>query len=288
MKVLQKKITPSNKSFSIYKNNNPYLDESWHLHQELELIYIVEGYGTCYIGDNIHEFSAGELALIGPNMPHLWKNSNDYKKDPTLKAEIIVIHFNNNFLGESFFERNEMILLKNLLKKSENGVSFLETNLKERIFKKIIQLIDLKGFESILCLLNILNDLSRAKRIKTFVNEGYSKNVYVKDSQRLEKVYEYVLANINNEITLSKVAAIAHLGESPFCRFFKKRMHKTFSQFLNEIRIGNACKLLIEGKYTILEIAYQCGYNSQTNFNRQFLKIKGVNPKTFQKMYLGK
>jgi len=276
VKILHKKITPSNKSFSIYKNTKPYLDESWHLHEEIELICIIEGKGTCYIADDIHEFNSGELALIGSNMPHLWRNSEAYQKDSSLKAEVIVVHFNEDFLGKDFFEKHEMILIKKLLHKSGNGIAFLNESLKKNIAEEMTKLIHLKGFKSV-----------QSKDIKEFASDGFLKKIYTKDSQRLEKVYEYVLKNMGNEITLKQVAEIAHLGISPFCRFFKKRMHKTFFQFLNEVRVGNACKMLIEGRSSILEIAYQCGYNSQTNFNRQFKKIKGVNPKAFQKMYLG-
>ncbi len=286
MKILQKKIAPSNKSFSVYKNDKPYLDESWHLHQELELIYIIEGKGTCYIGDNIHSFNSGELALIGANMPHLWRNSEEYYKDNSLKAEVIVVHFNEDFLGKEFFEKNEMILIKKLLTKSSNGVAFLDQNVKKHVAEKLSSLIHLTGFKSIQCLLDVLDVLSSTKNVKEFASNGYTEKVYVKDSQRLEKVYQYVLANLNREINLAEVAEIAHLGVSPFCRFFKKRMHKTFSQFLNEVRVGHACKLLIENKLSISEVTYSCGYNSQTNFNRQFKKIKGINPKAFQKMYL--
>jgi len=285
LKILHKKITPSNKSFSTYRNSNPYLDESWHLHEELELIYIIEGKGTCFIGDAVHKFNSGELALIGSKMPHLWKNSEEYKKDPSLKAEVIVVHFDKDFLGKAFFEKNEMILIKSLLGKSSNGIAFLDQKLKKHIAEEMTKLIDLKGFSSIECFLKILNDLSLSKDIKEFASHGFSKKIiYTKDSQRLERVYEYVLSNLASDITLEQVAEIAHLGVSPFCRFFKKRMHKTFSQFLNEVRIGRSCKMLIEEKFSILEIAYQCGYNSQTNFNRQFKKIKGMTPKSFQKI----
>ncbi|NJB84021.1 AraC family transcriptional regulator [Wenyingzhuangia aestuarii] len=286
MKILQKKITPSNKSFSVYKNTKPYLDESWHLHQELELIYIIEGTGTCFIGDNVHEFSSGELALIGSNMPHLWRNSEDYHKDITLKAEVIILHFNEDFLGKEFFEKNEMVLMKNLISKANNGIAFLDEKVKAYVASELERLISLTGFKSIQCMLNILDALSCTKDVKEFASNGYTEKVYVKDSQRLEKVYQYVLSNLSREIHLDEVAEIAHLGVSPFCRFFKKRMHKTFSQFLNEVRVGYACKLLIENKLSISEVTYSCGYNSQTNFNRQFKKIKGINPKAYQKMYL--
>ncbi|MDO6738672.1 AraC family transcriptional regulator [Wenyingzhuangia sp. 2_MG-2023] len=287
MKILQKKITPSNKSFSVYKNNKPYLDESWHLHQELELIYIIEGEGTCFIGDNVHEFKAGELSLIGSNMPHLWRNSDEYHKDINLKAEVIVLHFNEDFLGKDFFEKTEMVLIKNLISKASNGIAFLADDVKSFVAQEMSRLLTLTGFKSIACLLGILDALASTKDIKEFASNGYTEKIYVKDSQRLEKVYQFVLENLGREIHLDEVAEIAHLGVSPFCRFFKKRMHKTFSQFLNEVRVGHACKLLIENKLSISEVTYSCGYNSQTNFNRQFKKIKGINPKAFQKMYLG-
>lgn len=286
MKLLEKKIAPSNKSFSIYRNRKPCLDESWHYHQELELIYVLKGKGIRFIGDHVDDFAEGELALVGSNLPHLWKNYPEYYNNLGLETDTIVLQFNTEFLGQQFFDIHEMVLMKKLFTKAQNGINFLDKKLKTEILKELMSLIDLTGFQSVHCLLGILDKLSRCKDVSTFTSSGFSEKLNDKDSKRLDRVYQFVLENFHREITLSEVAEVSYLGVSPFCRFFKKRTHKPFSQFLNEVRIGHACKLLIENKLSISQIAYHCGYNSQTNFNRQFKNIKGVNPKAFQKVYL--
>lgn len=286
MKLLQKKITPTNKSFSIYRNEKPCLDEDWHYHKELELIYINKGTGLRFIGDTVEEFKEGELVLVGSKLPHLWKNSPEYYNNLGLKTDNIILQFLPDFLGDSFYGINETILLKKLIQRANNGIEFKDPQLKKKVFELLIKLNDTSGFESILIMMEILHRLSISTDITQFASSGFSKEINEKDSERINKVYQFVLNNFHREIQLSEVAELSFLGISPFCRFFKKRTHKSFSQFLNEVRIGHACKLLIENNLSISQITYSCGFNSQTNFNRQFKKLKNVSPRDYQKTHL--
>ncbi|WP_281613072.1 AraC family transcriptional regulator [Flammeovirga sp. SubArs3] len=286
MKLLQKKITPTNRSFAIYRNQKPCLDEDWHYHRQLELIYVNKGSGLRFLGDHVGEFQEGELVLVGSNLPHLWKNSPEYYNNLGLETDTLILQFEPEFLGKAFFELNETVLLKKLFEKANNGLEFRDTALKEEIFQLLLKLNKTTGFSGMLILMEILHKLSITDDINQFASSGFSEELNDKDSERINKVYQFVLDNFHREIQLSEVAELSYLGISPFCRFFKKRTHKPFSQFLNEVRIGHACKLLIENELSISQITYSCGFNSQTNFNRQFKKLKNVSPRDYQKMHL--
>ncbi|MEO9476569.1 MAG: AraC family transcriptional regulator [Cyclobacteriaceae bacterium] len=286
MKLIEKKIAPSNKSFTVYRNRTPCLAEEWHYHQEYELIYILEGKGLRFIGDDVREFSGGELALIGPNLPHLWQNSLEYYDNIDLNSDVIVVQFNHNFLGENFFNIHEMAVLKKLLEKSKGGLEFLNHQLKLNVAKQLMQLIELSSFPSVRTLLEILEILALTSEVHPIASTSFQVNPKSNDSVRINKIYQYVLNNYQEHITLEEVADIANLGVSPFCRFFKKATNKSFLEFLNEVRIGHACKLLIEGSQSIGQIVYSCGFNSQTHFNKQFKKIKKRSPVEFRRYFM--
>ena len=288
MKLIEKKIAPSNKSFSIYRNRTPCLDESWHYHEEYELIFVIKGTGMRFIGDDVQEFKGGELALIGPNLPHLWRNSPEYYNNLGLETDVLVIQFAHSFLGEKFFDVREMTLIKSMLTHSNRGLAFHETRLKKEMKNLITELIEQTAFDSIQTLLSILHKLASTNVRREIASSGYMIKSSDKDSKRINTIYQFVLDNFHREISLSEVANIANLGNSPFCRFFKTRTHRSFLEFLNEVRIGHACKLLIEDVDSIGQIAFKSGYNSQTNFNRQFKKIKKRSPAEFRKMYLNR
>ncbi|MBB6462327.1 AraC family transcriptional regulator [Flammeovirga kamogawensis] len=288
MRLLEKKLAPTNKSFTIYRNQKPCLDEQWHFHKELELIYINKGNGLRFIGDHVAEFNEGELVLVGSNLPHLWKNSPEYYNNLGLTTDSLILQFDPNFLGDTFLQMHESVSLRKLLSKAKNGIEFRNEKVKKEIFKHLVDLQTSQGFESMQTVLQILHKLSIEDDISIFVSSGFSEDINDKDSKRLDKVYQFVLENFHRDIQLSEVAELSYLGISPFCRFFKKRTHKPFSQFLNEVRVGHACKLLITNELSISQITYSCGFNSQTNFNRQFKKIKNVSPRDYQKIHLNR
>ncbi|AZQ64889.1 AraC family transcriptional regulator [Flammeovirga pectinis] len=288
MRLLEKKLAPTNKSFAIYRNQKPCLDEQWHFHKELELIYVNKGNGLRFIGDHVAEFNEGELVLVGSNLPHLWKNSPEYYNNLGLATDSLILQFDPKFLGDTFLQMHESVSLRKLLSRAKNGIEFRNEKVKKEIFKHLVDLQTSQGFESMQTVLQILHKLSIEEDINIFVSSGFSEDINDKDSKRLDKVYQFVLENFHRDIQLSEVAELSFLGISPFCRFFKKRTHKPFSQFLNEVRVGHACKLLITNELSISQITYSCGFNSQTNFNRQFKKIKNVSPRDYQKIHLNR
>ncbi|MFY0651631.1 MAG: helix-turn-helix domain-containing protein [Cyclobacteriaceae bacterium] len=280
MELLYKKEenAPSG-SFFVNRVQEPVLDINWHFHEEFEIIYIIKGRGIRLVGDNLSSFRSGELVLVGPNIPHLWRTTKNLSA-----VDRIIIKFDELPGGVNLFSIPEFAKIKTLLKKSETGVSFgMDT--VEKVERQIIELSTMEGVSKWTCLLDILNVLSLD------INTENLSSPYLKiasnntEENRLSKVISYISENYNKDIVLDNVADIASMTIQSFCRFFKKRTNKTFIQFLNEYRIGKACVLLVENKMTISEICYELGYNSTTNFNRVFKRQYSCTPMEYRKKY---
>ncbi|MDO5977480.1 AraC family transcriptional regulator [Flavivirga spongiicola] len=275
-----------NNSFAISYNSYPYFLKVWHYHTELELVVLLESTGTRFIGDSVEKFDKGEIVLIGKNLPHMWLNDDKYfEESSTLKAEAIAIHFKEGFLGDNFFQNPEMKRILDLLDRASYGIKFEEKNAK--IIEKIKELLSTgDDFKKVIQFLEILNDLSQCKNYKLLSSTGFVDTFKKSDNKNLYKPYEYIFNNFNKSISLNDVAEIANMNPSSFSRFFKRVNRKTFSRYLNEIRIGYACKLLIENKYSITVICYESGFNNVSNFNRQFKTITGFSPTEYLKKHI--
>ena len=274
-----------NNSFSISYDNYPYFLKIWHYHTELELVVLLESTGTRFIGDSVEKFDKGEIVLIGKNLPHMWQNDDVYfETSSTLKAEAIAIHFKDNFLGDTFFQNPEMKHIADLLERASYGVKFEGKN--EETIEKIKELSTYDGFKKIIQFLQILSELSNRKDYRLLSSSGFLDTFKKSDNKNLYKPYEYIFNNFNKSISLNDVAKVANMNPSSFSRFFKRVNRKTFSKYLNEIRIGYACKLLMENKYSITAVCYESGFNNVSNFNRQFKTITGVSPTEYLQKYI--
>lgn len=285
MKALLKKSVSSIHSFIVKEFLDPYFDPNWHFHPEYQLFCVLEGRGTRFIGDHIKPFMPGDIVFLGPNVPHLWRSDDQYfKKDSGLEVHGVVVYFKEDFLGRDFFERQEMALIKHLFEKAARGLD-ISGETKSILHKKMQGLVAKEGFESVLSLLEILHILSVSDDYKYISSLGFTNNFKQSEAERMHIVHEYVMQNFRQEISLSTVAGLANMSPSAFCRYFKARANKTFSDFVNEIRIGHACRLLIEKKLSVTQIAYECGFKNISNFNRQFKSIVNESPLKYQRYY---
>ncbi len=284
--LLKKSLESLNQSYIVRTLKEPHFDPNWHFHPHFQLFTVLEGAGTRFIGDDIRHFEAGDTVFLAPNMPHLWRSDRAYfERDSTLRTQGIVVYFTEDFLGKDFFEKPEMYALKQLLTSSERGLD-IKNELKEMIVKDIKELETLSGFEGILKVLAILQKLAQSNDYQFITSLNYENNHKISETERMRLVHEYVLKHYKEKISLSEVAALTNMTESAFCRYFKSRTNKTFSDFVCEIRIGHACKLLIDDKISIAQVCYESGYNTVSNFNSQFKAMKGKSPKQYQKMYV--
>ena len=271
-------------SFSIRRDT--CFGSLWHYHPELELHYLIKGKGVRFIGDNISNFSPGEILLLGENLPHKWHCREDASRDMSeYGVEAIVLHFSSNFMGNDMLLLPEARLLPLLFEKAKKGMVI---NNKSR--EKLIPLIEAasraENLDRLIALLSILQVLSETKDYYPVTREQsfYQSDKY--ETERLDIVCSYTMANYSQHITLEKIASISNLTATSFCRYFKLMTNKTYYDFLTEIRINHACYFLIEDKMSIEQIADKCGFYNISNFYRQFKKVIGVTPLTYKREYL--
>ena len=283
--LLEKSIESLNQSFLVKKLQEPFFDPNWHFHPHYQLFTVIKGTGTRFIGDDIRHFEEGDTVFLGPNMPHLWRSDRNYfEKESQLKTEGIVLYFKEDFLGNDFFEKPEMFDIKSFLKNSERGLDLTGT-LGVEMVSDLKELLGLTGFEGISKLLNILHKLSITNDYQYISSSNYTNTHKISETERMRIVHEYVLKHFKENINLSTVASLSNMTEAAFCRYFKSRTNKTFSDFVKEIRIGNACKILQDENKSISQTCYESGYNTVSNFNNQFKSLKGISPLQYQKLY---
>ena len=286
MKVeLVDRNNPPSKSLTLQKRCLYSSSKSWHYHPEFELVYIGKSMGTRYIGDNIERFEPNNLVLIGQYLPHLWMNDSEYYRDSSkLETEALEIHFNKACIGNSCFNLPELRSICKLLENSKRGICFSK-KIGLEVAGEIRRMFDLNDFEKVLALFKILKYLSDTDDYQLLSSTGFIQSFIKSKNRRLDRVYEYIVDNFREELSLEEIADMAHMNKTSFCRYFKKTNQKTFSRYINELRIGYACKLLIEQEFNIAEICYRSGYNNLSNFNRQFRKITQMSPTGYLRKY---
>lgn len=281
-KILRE-ITPltSADCFTLFSRTKSEFDFPLHFHEEIELNFIQNARGAKrVIGDHVEEIDDIELVLVGSNLQHGWFTHKC--KEKIIKE--ITIQFHRDLFDEKFLHRNQMSFIRNLFHQAARGVLFSrETTLA--ITPRVIGLTQKHGFDSVLELMSILHDLSISRNFRTLSDTSFNKETPSYNSRRIEKIMEYVNNNFGQNITLSDAAKMAGMTEVSLSRFFKQRTGKTFVDTLNEIRLGHASRMLIDTTHSINEIAYKCGFNNMSNFNRIFKKKKDSTPKDFRNSY---
>lgn len=265
------------------KVTKPYFIVPWHFHPEIEIMLVTSGKGTRFVGDSIEYFEPYDLVMVGANLAHVWKNDQEhYREGSELVAQCIYTVFTEDSFGKGFFNVPEMSKVKQLLSKASRGIKF-EGRTRMRVTEKILESFGQTGVEQFISLVGILNDLSLSEEYTFLSTIGYDQKIQASDMQRLNGVLDFLMKNFRNEIKLEQVASIASMSPTSFCRYFKSRTNKTVIQFLNEIRIGHAHKLLIETQYNMDQISAESGYKNVSNFYEQFQKITGKSPFKFRK-----
>ncbi len=253
----------------------------WHYHAEYELTLIVKSEGTRFVGDHIDRFKESDLVFIGKNLAHTWKTDGPVDDRADLLSEALVIHFLEDFLGKTFFATPELFALEKFLRISRRGVR-ITGKTQEKVIALMYQLESLKGAEKLMKLLEILTLLAVSEDLTLLASDGYSQYVNENDNDRLNKVHAYIMNNFKSPIRLTDAADIANMSPTAFSRYFKQRMQKPFSQFVIELKIGYACKLLMQHQFSILQICYECGFQNVSNFNKLFKNYTELSPKQFQ------
>jgi len=287
MKPLLEKInkTPSH-SFSLKEDVIPFVAIPWHYHPEFELTYFSEGFGKRMVGDHVANFSQGDLVMIGPELPHCWKSDPVFHKAGSLQfLRAVVVHFEPDFLGGAFFQKPEAKRIAGLFERARMGIRFFGDT-QQDVSQKMEALLKKSGFERTLLLLEIFHILSESEHYETLASKGYRQPLHQQSVQKAEQAFDFVLANYTQDLQMQEVADLVGMAPSSFCRFFKQRTGKTFTAFLNELRVGHACKLLIEKDYTVQQVCFESGFSNLSYFHRCFSKLMGRTPLSYKKQYL--
>lgn len=283
--VVQKSPIPHNHVFVAKHLKEAIFDPNWHFHSEYQLFMVLQGNGTRFIGDNVQPYKPGNITFTGPDLPHLWRSDSEVTdKNTQQQSEGIVVYFNEKFMGESLLQKEETIRIRRLFKKSLHGLEVSGTT-RKTIQKKLIKLLTLNGFDSVLELLQILNILSQTNDIQQLASPGYTNTLKEGDTDRMNAVYAYVMKNFTQKMSISELAELTNMTPTSFSRYFRVHANKSFSEFVSEIRIGHACKLLIEKKMSASEVCYESGYGTLSNFNRQFKTLTHTTPTEYKRQY---
>lgn len=279
MKPLIQKLPLSEQtSFVARTYTTPLFETTWHQHEEIELIVQLKGKGLCFIGNHIGNFEAGDVFLLGSNLPHEFK-----KEKAEMECSVMVVHFKKNFWGEAFWNLPEAEEINRLLHLSTKAIK-ISGPANKPLAASIQQLEHATGFERIALLCQSLLLISRERRKRT-LSSLQPKDLETFADNRLNEVVKHTIQHFDEPLSLAAVAALIPMSVSAFCRYFKRATKKTYVEFVNEIRISHACQLLMQSGKTMVEIAYDSGFNTIANFNKQFLKIKGMKPSEYRRKF---
>jgi len=272
--------TPLQSSFVIRHDIAPSFGKSVHYHADLELHLTLKGDGIRFIGDNVSGFEPGEVLLLGENLPHAWHARE--KEGPGVEA--IVLQFRKDCLGNGFFALPEMLAIQQLFEQARKGLK-LSGSCSGRVQNMLLKAVNADCFRRTILLLEMLHLIATSKEFSTISATEVEYKGDAEDVGRLNKVHAYTLENFKNDISLSEIAAVSNLSETSFCRYFKNTTKTTYLDFLVQVRVNFACQMIIEGKYSIAAICFECGFNNIANFYRHFKKLLGMTPIEYKKKY---
>jgi AraC-like DNA-binding protein len=281
--ILRKVSVHGGQSFSVREDILPYLYNHWHYHPEAELTLIRKGRGTRLVGDHMERFSDGDLILLGPNLPHMWRNDADYfKPNSSLHIEAVAIHFHENFWGDAFLHLPEMEPVRLLLKQARRGIK-ISGMAREQLSREMEAMLQASGTQRITILINLLTAIAATTEKNLLSSLGFVQEYNLQRTDKINEIYHYTFSNFTNPISIETVAKAVHISPHSFCRYFKTRTSKTYFQFLAELRIGYACKLILENEMSMAQVCYSSGFNNVANFNRKFKELTGRTPLQYLK-----
>lgn len=276
---------PIDSHIHYYIEDLPHFIVPWHYHPAIEIMYITRGIGTRFVGDCIEQYEEGDVCMIGPNLPHEWRNDDAYfDKESGLRATCICLFFKREIFDPNFIRLPEMNNIRDLIERSRRGLKFTG-NSKLEITRFIRSSVNDVGVRKVTNLLTLLELMATSTEYELLASVGFTNSVNSEDFERFNKVYKFLVKNFATSIRLEEVSTLVGLTPTAFCRYFIQRTKKTFVEYLNEMRIGYSKKLLLENKMKISTISGEVGFPNLSNFISQFKKVTGMSPSQFQKQF---
>lgn len=269
-------------SFVIKYDDFEHFSVPYHFHNEFELVYILRSTGKKFVGDVIEDFGPGDIVFLGSTLPHFFLNDKQYYSgNPELRVNAYILQFPADYFSDNQLIRPEFASISRLLANSSRGLKFPES-IKSQAADLIQKMYQNNGLIRYFSLIELLNLLGQSD-FTPIASQGYSKSTYHNFDGRLVKVYKYSIENFNKKISLNEVASVAGMNPTAFCRYFRSKMRKTYAEFVNELRINNACNMLRNSNETIAFVCFETGFTNISNFNRQFKGIIGKSPSEYRK-----
>ncbi len=284
MKIMHEQVSfPPRTMLKVKWDDLPNFTFPWHFHGEYEIVYVLKSNGTRFVGDNIEKYQPGDITLLGTNLPHFWRSETG--NDNQNRVNAIVVQFNKDFFKDEIRSYPEFFKINELLKLSARGVNFSgqEIEVLGRMLRKLLKM---EGLEQMLYFIKVLHLMGSSENFRLLASNGYQLDENKDISTRLDKIMFYINKNYRREITLDEVASKIGMNRTALSRYFKDKTGKTFIYFVNELRIGYACELLVENKLTVSQICFECGFNNLSNFNRVFLRQTGFTPVAYRLQYI--
>lgn len=260
----------------------PNLDIPYHHHPEIEIVFVISSSGKVFVKNSVLPFQKGDLFMFGSNVPHLFINDKVYYDEElkTKEVKLIVIQFHSELFNDKFLRLPEFKGIEKLIHQSMYGIKYSNIPNSE-IHHRALELERARGIDRLVKAISLL-ELLRADHKFEAIDKFGGNDLELKVNTRMEKINRFLLQNYQRDVSLDEVAGIANMTKSSFCRYFKEHARRTFSEYLNELRIDYACKLLMEGSFSISRISYEVGYNSIPYFIQRFRKIHHISPKEYR------
>ena len=281
---IEKIIPRHGHSFQTLDAIGPVIKCNFHVHPEYELTYVASSHGTRIVGDHVGAFSKGDLVLIGSMMPHHYYSDPKHSKSSRW-GHARVIQFKKDFAGEQFFALPEMYSINRMIEEASFGLEFPR---KEVVQAPVLidQLFKAEGPKKLSLFLELMLVLANSRYRRLSAHPGPA--AHIPPSHRMNAVINYVQAAVaaGRTPSLASAAQKASMNPQAFSRYFHRTTFKRFIEYINDLRIGRACHLLLNSDKTIAEICFEAGFGNLSNFNRAFLRVKGMSPKKFRETFM--
>ncbi|MBD3630897.1 AraC family transcriptional regulator [Cyclobacterium sp.] len=262
--------------------------EPIHYHEEFQISLILEGEGSLFVAESVVPFKKNEIFLLGKNLPHVFRNKHvNFGGAGHKKSKAVSVFFNQDVLKNSLNEIPEAYSIKRLIDFAIYGVK-ISDKIEEEISIKLRALPEKNSFERFLGLLDILQCISRDNNLNFISSLGVPIHSVQENLPKINLVFEYIRNHFSERITLKQVSEMVNMSPTAFCRYFKYKSQKTFSRFLIEVRIANACRLLYQDDFNTSECCYSSGYNNLSNFHKHFKSVTGMTPLEYRNNILKK
>ncbi len=283
---IHREITPlkENDCFLIFDRERTAFTFPIHFHPEYEINFIQHAKGgKRIVGDHIGEIDEIELVMVGPNLYHGWENYRNSGKEPLHE---ITIQFPRELFNEEILGKSLLQPIKELLINAYRGIQFSPETIRYAQ-PKLEALSQKRGFDSFLEFQSLLYDLAISRDQKLLTNMSFLRQNDFHNSERIEAIYTYIKDNYSKKIMLEDAANHVNMTVVSFSRLIKQRTGKSFVDFVNEIRLGYATRMLIETNKSVGEVCFACGFNNISNFNRIFKKRQNCTPSEFRLNFNG-